>query len=75
MTKILASSRFWLHVVFPGIPNALLCKEIPSLGIVVGLGFIAYELWQGFRIRDSAWLDIQGWLAGAIGMGILILLI
>jgi len=75
MINILKSPRFWLHVFFPGIPNAILCVYYPAMGISIAGGFLAYEMWQGHRIRDDAWVDIRGWLAGMTATGIIILMI
>lgn len=34
------------------------------------LGFLAYEISEDWRIKDKAYIDIQGWLWG-LGIGII----
>ena len=57
--------RLFLHVPV-GIITSFLFLVNPSLTIIFGIGFLVYELDQDWRIEDSAYADIYGWLVGIV---------
>jgi len=59
--------RVLIHIPV-GLANAFIAFVSGWLGLVFGVGFIAYELWEGLRVTDRAWIDLKGYLVG-IGIG------
>ena len=58
---------------FPvGLANGLLSLANPSLAIIFGAGFLAYEISENFDEHDKAYPDIAGWLWGLFFTGALI---
>ena len=60
---------------FVGLFNAALLAFNPVAAAIVFVGFLAYEITEGLRIRDWAYRDIGGHLIGfAVGSTILVCL-
>ena len=57
--SILPTKRGWVHFALGPLNVALLWAS-PALGILFGVGFLAYEVTQG----GKAHLDIAGWVWG-----------
>lgn len=61
-----------LHIPV-GVGNAFLCMRNENIGLLFGIGFLAYEIMQRIvEKKDKAYPDIQGWLWGMILTGITI---
>lgn len=55
--------RAALH--FPvGIFAAWLTSWNPALGLLLGAGFLLYEVLEDWRIKDHSFLDVYGFLCG-----------
>jgi len=55
--------RFALHFLV-GVLNAILFGVSVWIGTVFALGFVVYELNEDWHLRDHAYHDLAGWLAG-----------
>ena len=64
-----------LHIPV-GVANALIGMQFVGVGIVIGVGFLSYEILQRIIERkDKAYPDIQGWLWGLVLTAIIGLII
>lgn len=51
-----------------GIFNAFLFLVSPLMAVLLGAGFVCYQVMQFIQIRNKGWRDIAGWLYG-LGIG------
>lgn len=55
-----------------GIINVFLAVEVHwSIGLLFGIGFIAFEVMHEWRTRDDSWNDLAGWLLGLVIGGLI----
>jgi len=57
--------RFLLHILI-GLINASMIWVHWSFVLLVGGGFLYYEHNEDWQLDDSAFIDVQGWIAGVI---------
>ena len=64
--------REGIHAIAGMFTAGLLALGIVSGAVIFFIGFLAYEITEGWRIRDWAYRDIGGYLIGlAIGLSVM----
>lgn len=74
LSRIIYCPRMWMHVPV-GTGTVWLFTQSPELAWMFWVGFLLYEVWQCFRIRDNAHEDILGALVGLIATSVVFYLL